>query len=262
MILTSSNYYSREAAREYMSVSQFKSFEVCQEMAMAEIEGKWERERTTALMVGSYVDAHFEGTLDVFRAQNPELFCRDGSLKAPYVGAEDIISRLERDALFMDYMSGQKQVIMVGEIAGVKVKIKVDVLHPERIVDLKIMRDFAPVWVDGARLPWFEAWRYDLQGAVYQEIVRQNTGTRLPFYIAAATKERVPDLDIIHIRQDILDFELERFSENVGTYDAIKRGLIPPERCGKCDWCKFSKVLTAPTECDEYNEAVAGDGEF
>lgn len=260
MILTAGNYFSLEANREYMSVSQYKSFETCQEMAMAEIEGKWQRPMSTALLVGSYVDAHFEGTLDIFRAQHPEIIKKDGNLKSEYQQADEIIGRLERDRLFMDYMSGRKQVILSGEIAGVKIKIKVDVLHPDKIVDLKIMRDFAPVWVDGVgRLPWFEAWRYDLQGAVYQEIVRQATGQQLPFYLCAGTKEAVPDLDIIHIRQDVMDFELERFAGNVGTYAAIKQGLIPPERCGKCDWCKFTKVLSAPTESDEYNDEVVED---
>ena len=48
---------------EYMSVSQFKAFEKCQHLALAKVKGKYKREKTTALLVGSYVDAYFEGTL-------------------------------------------------------------------------------------------------------------------------------------------------------------------------------------------------------
>ena len=68
-----------------------------------------EMEKTTALLVGSYVDSHFEGTLDLFKAQNPEIFTKKGELKAEYRKAEEIINRIERDPLFMMFMSGEKQ---------------------------------------------------------------------------------------------------------------------------------------------------------
>lgn len=253
MKLTQQNYFSRKANREYMSVSQFKAFERCQHSALAEINGKYEREKTTALLVGSYVDAYFEGTLGQFKQQNPEIFKKDGTLKAEYLQANAIVERIERDKLFMKYLSGEKQAIMTGTISGVPVKIKVDSLHPDKIVDLKIMRDFESI-NDSERgmLPWFEAWGYDLQGAVYQEIVRQNTGERLPFYLAAATKEKVTDIDIVHLNQDILDFAFERFTRNVEMFDAIKQRIIKPERCEKCEYCKQTKKIKAPTEANEF----------
>ena len=68
MKLTNENYFSKEADMEYMSVSQFKAFEQCEAAALASVKGEWERTKTTALLVGSYVDAHFEGTLDVFKS--------------------------------------------------------------------------------------------------------------------------------------------------------------------------------------------------
>ena len=51
------------------------------------------------------------------------------------------------------------------------------------IADLKVVTNFKS-------LP---LWRYDLQGAVYQAGVEAVTGEKLPFYLAAATKERVVD---------------------------------------------------------------------
>ena len=253
MKLTQRNYFSKKANLEYMSVSQFKRFSECQAAALAEIKGEYEQEKTTALLVGSYVDSYFEGTLEKFKKENPEIFKRDGSLKSEYIQAEAIIKRIERDELFMKHMSGKKQVIMTGEICGVPVKIKVDSLHPDMIDDLKIVKDFKPVYdEEKGRLPWAEFWGYFLQGAVYQEIVRQNTGKQLPFYLAAATKEKVTDLDIVHCEQDDLDFAFEKFKANVEFYDAIKKGVIEPERCGCCDYCKKTKVLTAPTSSHEF----------
>jgi hypothetical protein len=108
MILNSENYFSPEASKEYLSVSQYKNFmgtmgsTGCEAQAMAILNGEWEiDEKSTALLVGSYVDAHFEGTLNVFRAKNPDIFCSTGKnagrLKSDYVKAEEIINRIERD---------------------------------------------------------------------------------------------------------------------------------------------------------------------
>lgn len=247
-MLTNENYFSPENQMKYMGVSQFKAFEKCEAAALAELTGEYRREKTVSLLVGSYVDAHFEGTLDVFKAQNPEIFTKKGELKAEYRKAEEIIQRIERDPLFVTFLSGESQVIMTGEIEGVPVKIKIDSYHAGKmLVDLKIMKDFQPVYVpEQGRLSWIEAWGYDLQGAVYQEIVRQNTGDKLPFYLAAATKEKETDIDIIEIPQPYLDVSLEHFKENVNRYDGIKKGLFQPNRCEKCDYCKQTKVLTAP----------------
>ena len=253
MKLTRRNYFSKKASKEFMSVSQFKAFEKCQNAALAEINGKFKREKTTALLVGSYVDAYFERTLESFKKQNPEIFKKDGTLKAEYIQANTIIERIESDKLFVQYISGESQVIMTGNIAGVAVKIKIDSFHPDKIVDLKIMKDFENVSVeDKGIVPWFDAWGYDLQGAVYQEIVRQNTGKRLPFYLAAATKEKTTDIDVVHLSQNQLDFALERFKANVTHYDAIKNGIVAPDRCELCEYCKSSKVLTAPTESEDF----------
>lgn len=253
MKLTQRNYFSKKASLEYMSVSQFKHFEECQHSALAEIKGKYQREKTTALLVGSYVDAYFEGTLANFIKENPELFKKDGTLKAEYIKADAIIQRILRDKLLTEYLSGEKQVIMTGEICGVPVKIKVDSLHPDKIVDLKVMADFENIYdAEKGSVPWFEGWEYDLQGAVYQEIVRQNTGKQLPFYLAAATKEKAIDIDLVRINQKSLDYAMERFKANVELYDAIKKGVIEPERCGSCAYCKETKVLTAPRDSEEF----------
>ena len=107
MVLTAENYYSREANEEYMSVSQYKDFAgtygkmACEFTAIEKLNERWEEPKSKALMVGSYVDSYFEGTLNSFKANNPDLFKRDGGLKAEYVKADEIIERIERDAYFM-----------------------------------------------------------------------------------------------------------------------------------------------------------------
>ena len=81
-MLTNENYFSPENNWKYCGSSQYKDFfgsmghHGCEAMALAKLRGEWMTEKTTALLVGSYVDAHFEGTLDLFRAQNPEIFTK------------------------------------------------------------------------------------------------------------------------------------------------------------------------------------------
>ena len=252
MNLTADNYFSAEANQQYMSVSQFKSFLKCPAAALAELHGDYQREQTTALLVGSYVDAWFSGEMEQFKAEHPEIFKRDGTLKAEYTQADQIIARVSKDEMFMEYMSGDKQVIMTGEIEGVSVKIKIDSLLSDKIVDLKIMRDFEPIYDPDvcSRVPFWVAWKYDLQAAVYQEIVYQNTGKRLPFFLAAATKEKVTDYNIYQIVQSDLDVALQTVKDNIVRFDAMKKCIIPAERCECCDYCRSTKKLTEVISSD------------
>jgi len=255
MQLTAENYYSREANREYMSVSQLKDFVGtygrlgCEFTALEKLEERWEDEKSTDLMVGSYIDAYFEGTLAKFKAENPALFKKDGNLKAEYVKADEIIARIERDEYFMKYMSGQKQVIMTGKLFGAKWKIKIDSYIPDvAIVDLKVMSSITELkWVkDLGYLDFVRYWGYDIQGAVYQEIVRQNTGKKLPFYIAGATKEKEPDIRIIHVTDNYLQEALSVVEANTPRILSLKSGELAPDRCELCDCCRHTRVLTKP----------------
>lgn len=255
-VLTAENYFSPDNQLTYMGASQFKSFLACPSAALAEIRGEYRQEETTALLVGSYVDAYFEGTLGLFKAQHPALFKKDGGLKSDYVQAEQIIQRIERDEMMMRYMAGEKQVIMTGEIAGVPFKIKIDSFHPGKaIVDQKIMKDFEDIWspTEGRRVPYWLNWGYDYQGAIYREIVRQNTGNTLPFMIAAATKQKTTRLEIGQIAPERLDYCLDIVKHEAPRFAAMKRGEIEPERCEECDYCAETAVLS---EVVEYREAV------
>jgi hypothetical protein len=243
MTIIAENYFSPESETAFFGSTQFKNFMDCEEATLAKIKGEYVEEKTTALLVGSYVDAHFEGTLDIFKAQHPEILKRDGELKSEYIHADYIINRIERDEMFMRYLNGGKQVIKTGHWLGVDWKIKIDSYHPEKaIIDLKIMKDFAPVWVDGqGKIPFIEAWGYDIQAAIYQAV----TGGRLPFFIAAATKEKPePDIAIMSIPQDNIDVAAAIIKAHIDRFADVKAGREAPTRCEKCNWCKRTKKLT------------------
>mgnify|MGYP000912393445 CR=1 FL=1 len=275
--LNESNYFSAEANRRWMSASQLKSFLDCPARTIAELIGRYKREETTALLVGSYVDAYFSCTLGQFRAAHPEIYnSRTGELKAEYRQAEEIIQYLSNDQLLMAMLSGESQRIVTGEIAGVPFRGKLDGLlsaekcraiveeWPEMagdlmmadgaIVDLKCIKDLEPVWVSGrGRVSVSDAWRWDLQLGIYQRLV----GGNLPCFIVAVTKEKTPDKCLIQIPHYMMSAAVESVQELIPRFQAMKEGREEAPRCGKCDWCRRSKVITGAVDADELEGATS-----
>lgn len=263
--LTDANYYSQEANWQYMSASQFKAFRKCEAAALAELKGEWGRKESLALMVGSYVDAYFSGELIQFSDDHPEIYKKDGTLKADFEKAHAICVRLTQDDLARLLLSGRHQTIKTGKIAGVDFKAKFDSLLTARqveaickkfpeirnlvpfggpmIVDLKCMKDFESMWDEDAaeRVSFIEYWGYDIQGAIYQKL----DGRLAPFVIVGATKEAATNIDAFYIPDEDLAFALSEVEALSPRYDAIKRGEIEPEGCGKCAYCRSTKRLSS-----------------
>lgn len=250
MTLTTDNYYSPEANRAHWSVSLFKAFDKCEASGLAQVKGDYERDMTDALLIGSYVDAYFSYELnDFIRVHGDKMFKKNGELYAKFEHASEIIDVVEAQPLMMEFLKGDKQVIRTAELFDVSWKIKMDVFNGERIVDLKCVKDFEPIYKEGAgRVSWIEYWGYDIQGAIYQKIEQLSSGRDkpLPFYIVAVTKEKVPDVAVIQIPQHVLDTALKIVEAKIDRFDLVKMGEIEPERCGKCEYCKQTKRLTAP----------------
>ncbi len=278
MKLNTNNYYGKNANKEYMSVSQYKEFNKCEACAMAQIKGIYEKPKTSALFFGSFVDELLTGTrksqikfisenidelfqksskfskvarsdILAFVTENfKDLFQADNKPYAEIVQAVETVARVKKQPLMMQHLSGKHQKIMTGEIAGVPFKIKMDAYQPDKmIVDLKYMASLrSPNMFE----PMVKYWGYDIQGAIYQEIVRQNTGKRLPFYLNIATKEKPSHLCIAEIMQYDLDEALENVIKNAPRYQAIKNGEIEPERCEdyNCDYCTETAIITEPID--------------
>lgn len=262
--VTPENYYAPEIQMAYMGATQYKAFQKCEAAALAELRGEYTPSGSTALLVGGYIDAHFSGELPLFQANHPDIFKRDGQLKAEYMKAQTVISRMEEDELYSMLMSGKKQVIFTGFIAGVPFKIKIDSLLDAQtceeivrrfpntgaalgmcdgaIVDQKAMKDMEMVWSmeDHCKVPFVEYYGYDIQGAIYQAI----EGHMLPFILAVGTKEDSPDLQAMYISDGDLAAKLAEVEDKAPRYQAIKEGRIQPTRCEHCDYCKATKRLT------------------
>lgn len=260
MELTAENYFSKEARLEYMGSSQFKGFLKCPEQEMAKINELFTEEKSKALLMGSYIDAYFSEEMDDFRKNTPELFTKQGTLKSEFLECDKIIEFIKKDEKFLKYLSGEHQRIMTGTIAGVKFKIKIDSFFPDKcIVDQKIMKDLEPVWDDKThtKMNLVEYYGYTIQGAIYQEVVRQNTGKKLPFILAIATKEKVPAKALLRIDDQDLELALHMIEDLAPIFDKMKhqvplteedRAMLAKydvkEKCGHCDWCKQNMMVT------------------
>ena len=270
MNLNAENYYSQEANTTYVSVSQYKDFyghnrneRGCELAAMAKIKGLYQEEMTTAMLIGSYIDSYFEGTLPTFAAQHPEIYSTRGKtageLKTEYKQASVMIDRALKDDLFTKYMNGDKQVIMTGEIEGVPFKIKIDSTDGRRITDLKTVKNISETFYikdSGERVSFIEHWGYDLQMAAYQEIYRQNTGDKLPCYIAAISKDKTnniphPRLAVIEVPEMVMAERLEEIKSNINHIQELKEGLYEPIPCGICDFCADTLPLERVVSADQ-----------
>ena len=255
MELNEMNYFSHEADMEYFSASQIKAFKKCEAAAMAELTGLYRREMSQALMVGQYVDAALTGDLMEWCGCHPEIKKRDGTLRAEFMQASEMVGRANRDPLFMDFMEGDHQTILTAKLFGVPFKAKFDVLGADRIVDLKTVRDLSPVYLPGQGLVDFAtAWDWPLQMAIYQRIYEEIEGVRLPCYLAVITKETPPDIRIVQIEQERMDAEIAWLEQVLPRYEAIKSGAIDPERCEGCAWCRQSRILTGPELLSDMEE--------
>ena len=263
MELTRENYFSQEAQMAYMGSSQFKDFLSCEAAALAKIQGRYKPPASRSMLVGSYVDAWYSGELPDFTERHPDMFKKDRTLKADFLAANAIIDRMQADQLYSLLMSGEKQVIRIGEIAGVPFKIKIDSLldaaacrqiveeFPDAalalgfgdgaIVDQKVMRDLGDVWSDEERrmVPFAQAWGYDIQGAIYQAV----EGHMMPFILAVGTREEPADLAALYIPDDALRAKLYEVEDLAPRFQAIKEGREEPRRCERCPWCRATRTL-------------------
>lgn len=242
--LNEENYFSNEMNMKYTGSSQIKNFLACEARTLAELKGEWVEKKSEAMSISSYIDEAISETLATFKEQNPQIFTQKGELKAQYKIADKVLEQIKNDPMFYKYVNGEHQKIMTGEISGVPVKIKIDSYFKDKaIVDLKAMKDFNLIWNDETKQKenFIDMYGYDIQAALYQEIVRQNTGKQLPFIIAACTKQEYSERALLSIMQDELNNKLEFLKNYLPHIQELKEGKVAPISCGHCEYCLSKK---------------------
>ena len=198
-----------------------------------------------------------DGTAAEFLKDHPELLTQKGELRANYQRVADAAHAIRRQPVLTDIIDRcEKQVILVGEIAGVPFKGCVDLLDPETLdsYDTKNVKDFRRVWCDAefSKMEWYFAYGYHYQAAIYRELIRQNFGRVGNQHLIAATKEVVPDVEFWIFSDEILNNAISIIEHCAPRYNDIKQGREKACGCGYCDHCKTTRVIKEPYIINEY----------
>ena len=265
--ITEENYYDNEINKAYMSFHTWASFHgtlglvACEARALAELNGDFEEDKVSdAFLLGGYVDAALvggEGELDTFKEKHPEMFVsrgdRKGELQAKYAVAEKMIARCRQDELFMQFIDGEHQAILVCMICGVPFKCKIDSLvHKKALVDLKTTREMhKQFYIPGfGHADFISYYGYVFQLALYREMVKQIFNETQQCFVAAVSKSEYPEIKVIHIDEMALFdawTEIQNSLEHGSIVD-VWRGEVQPIRCEnpECHYCMATEVLKDP----------------
>ena len=260
--LNKANYHSNEANFEYMSRGQYKSFAYeCEAKEIAKLSGEWVDAPFLPFLIGQYVHSFNDNTRSEFIANHPEMFKRDLSLKADYIGADKMIECLKGDEYISYCLEGEKEKIITAFMFGATWKVMLDVQNNDRrrIVDLKTTKSITEhVWDEELwkKVSFVEAYQYPLQMAIYSEIERlamgRDEGDWSKFLIVAVSKEKYPDKAVINMTDpERLVKELAQVEANMPRILAVKSGEVEPIRCEVCPYCRSTKQLTGAIHYSE-----------
>lgn len=273
MKLTAKNYYSHDTDWQYMSFSLFKDFEQCEARTMAMLKEDWQpKSNPVPLLVGNYCHSYFQSMkahTDFIDANKEALMTRPtkksphGHLRAEFKVANSMIQALQDDEMFQYfYMPGKKEVIVTGKIDGYLWKGKIDslVLDKGYFCDLKTVDDIHKGhWNADERryVPFVQDREYNLQMAIYRELIKQTFDVDCQPFIFAVSKQDPPDKMAIDFNSpDGTDHyqmqdELDKVKELQPHYWKVMTGEEKPEHCGKCDYCRETKMLSGFVHASE-----------
>lgn len=272
MELTRDNYYTPEADWEYMSCSQYQSWCECEAKTMAKLEGRWADQDKEAFLVGNYFHTYFEGpeAHEQFIREHYEKIFKTKTVKgkkgepdqvvatgkyAPFEQADRMIEVAQNDPLIQSLIElpGENEKIMTGELWGVPWRIRLDkyVAAGRMIIDWKTVANISELkWSEAyhQKVTFIDAYGYMMRAAVYTEIEKQNAHSAddASFIIVAISKEDPPDKDALYLNhRQRYDYELDQIKGRLQMIQMIKAGRVKPKRCGCCDYCRATKVLSA-----------------
>lgn len=265
-ILTRDNYYSREADLIYMSCSQYQGWLECEAAMAAKLQGRFTSEPSEAFLVGNYVHSYLESkeAHNEFLQENFDSIFKTKTDKktgetavtgkyAPFEKADNMLSAFYRSPIIKRYIDadGENEKIMHGEIFGIPWRIRIDKYIPSQntIIDYKTCADLNKVeynHLTGQKESFIETYGYVMRAAVYTEIYKQfeNKDIDPYFLLLCVTKQDVPDIDIFMLNhRERYDFELETLKTRLARIKRVKEGSVKPIRCGKCEYCRSTKVI-------------------
>lgn len=276
-VLCEETYHTPEANKRYLDCSTFKSFigtagrSSCEKRALDIAMGRYNPPKTDALLIGGYVDAYFDHSLAKFMVDNMDDLYTKASIKKFHEGKGDLellsqfkqadamIRRAIKDTLFMRYVDGETQKIMVADLDGIPIRVKLDSYDGKRITDIKTAASISETYYAkdlGQRLNFIEYFGYVEQAFFYQYAVEYNIGKKLPFYLAVITKDKEynvphPRIAVIQIPDKVIEDKGKEIREKIHGVWSLLQGEIDPIPCGHCEWCADNLPLERVISMDE-----------
>ena len=277
--LNADTYFSVEANLTWLDCSTYKNVvgtagrKGCECRALAIAKGEYIEPKTEALLIGGYCDAYFDNSLSAFCVDNMDdiytkasitKFEKSGKaeelvkLKA-FEQADIMIKRAIKEPLFMQYVEGETQKILVAEIEGVPIRVKLDSYDGHRITDIKTAASITETYYAkdlGQRLNFAENFGYIEQAFFYQTAVEQNFGKHLPFYLAVVTKEKHnnvphPRVAVIQIPDKLIEDKGKEIRQKIQGVWSVLQGEYEPVPCGTCEWCADNLPIEKVISLDE-----------
>jgi len=267
------NYHDPETKREFMSHSQYRAWLTCAAATYAEIFKGYQPRKTTALIVGGYVDRaltapeEFAQYCEEFKS---DIYGAKGGKLADFKKADMLIDRLEKDPTWQIIMAAsRKQVVMEGEIGGVPFLYMADMMMEahgtETVIDLKTACDFEDDWTRvycgpasepmnwvnwsnpkffrNQKVNWIDAAGYWRQLGVGRELFKQTREKREPVCAIIGAKKPVTDERPVGLGLWVmddnarLDAEIRQIEVMLPMVMKWKTGEELAPGCGLCDYC-------------------------
>lgn len=257
MILTESNYFSREADMKYLSVSQYKTFvNECEAKGLALAKKEYGNYDKMVFLLGNYFHAWAEGKLEEFIEKNSsKIMMKSKKDKlAQFREVDEIIKRLENNPTqykrILDIIrnkNNKKEQIFTGKLFENEWKIKIDVYNPINgyFCDFKLVKSINDKFYNIFKNKYENFilhYGYDIQMYIYSQIekIANNREKILTPIIACITKENPIDTSLFIGFEDIFDNQefIDIIKLNSDRIVSIKNGDIEPMYCDKCDYCR------------------------
>jgi hypothetical protein len=258
-----------------LSVSFVKSFQECGyatilryilglEAIEPEDQGKFPRVpewEAAGNLVESYVFEGEKGKKKMFEKYKNN-FCNLTKLKktpsevvhnVKYLDALNYAEQIMKQKYIMKFIKhkdSEYHTVIEFEIDGVPMKCETDCLNlvVGFELDFKTAADINADVYNRKTRKWqsfIQAGGYTTQRAVYREAIHQKFGVVVVPYIAAVSKEKVPDYRIYEFDKPLLlDAKFEDFREYLPYVVQVLTGEIAAPQCGTCDYCKKDKIVT------------------
>lgn len=125
---------------------------------------------------------------------NPNIFLKNGNLKAEYRQAEEVVEQMQNDKMFWKYLQGTHQKIMTGKIAGVPIKIKIDSYFKDKaIIDLKCMASLDLIWNDKLKCKqnFVDFYRVHLSSSIISRNCKTTNRKTIAIYYCSCDKRKI-----------------------------------------------------------------------